>query len=88
MRTTIRLDDELLERLKAQARRENVSLTGLVNRTLRAGMQAARGRQLKRPVFREQPISMGAPRAALDKALTLAASLEDEEISRELALRK
>jgi hypothetical protein len=31
---------------------------------------------------------MGTPRAALDKALTLAASLEDEEISRELALRK
>lgn len=69
MRTTIRLDDELLERLKAQARRENVSLTGLVNRTLRAGLQAARERQAKRPVFREQPISMGAPRTALDTAL-------------------
>jgi hypothetical protein len=88
MRTTIRLDNELLARLKTQARRENVSLTGLVNRTLRAGMQAARGQQARRPKFREQAVSMGVPRVALDKALSLAASLEDEEISRELALRK
>jgi predicted DNA-binding ribbon-helix-helix protein len=35
MRVTIRLDDELLERLKAQARRENVSLTRLLNCTYR-----------------------------------------------------
>lgn len=88
MRTTIRLDDELLERLKAQARRENMSLTGLVNRTLRAGMQAARGTRARRRAYREQPVSMGAPRVVLDKALALAASLEDEEISRELAQRK
>jgi hypothetical protein len=31
---------------------------------------------------------MGAPRLALDKALALAATLEDEEIVRELTVRK
>ncbi|MGH2670416.1 MAG: ribbon-helix-helix protein, CopG family [bacterium] len=87
MRTTVRLDDELLERLKAQARRENVSLARLLNRTLRAGMQAG-ARPAKRRAYREQPHAMGAPRAALDKSLALAAALEDGEVVRELALRK
>jgi len=88
MRTTVRLDDELLEQLKAQARRENVSLTRLLNRTLRAGMRAGQARPVKRPRYRERPVSMGAPRISLDKALAAAAALEDAEIVRELALRK
>ena len=37
MRTTVRLDDALLERLKAQARAEKVSLTRMLNRALKAG---------------------------------------------------
>ena len=48
MRTTIRIDDELLERLKEQALSENVSLTKLVNRTLRAGMQRSRASARRR----------------------------------------
>ncbi|OGA11254.1 MAG: hypothetical protein A3D95_15060 [Betaproteobacteria bacterium RIFCSPHIGHO2_12_FULL_69_13] len=88
MRTTVRLDDELLERLKAQARRENLSLTRLLNRTLRAGMQAGPARAARRQRYRERPASMGSPRVALDKALAAAAALEDAEVVRELALRK
>jgi len=88
MRTTVRLDDELLERLKAQARRENVSLTRLLNRTLRAGMQARRALPAKRRAYRERPHAMGEPRVALEKSLAVAAALEDHEIVRELALRK
>jgi hypothetical protein len=88
MRTTVRVDDELLERLKAQARKENVSLTRLLNRTLKAGLQAGGARPRKQPIYGERTYSMGAPRVALDKALALAATLEDEEIVRELALRK
>jgi len=88
MRTTVRLDDTLLEQLKAQARKENVSLTRLLNRTLKAGLQAGGARRRKRPIYRERARSMGAPRVALDKALALAAALEDEEIVRELTLRK
>jgi predicted transcriptional regulator len=40
MRTTVRVDDELLAQLKAQARKENVSLTRILNRALKAGLQA------------------------------------------------
>ena len=88
MRTTIRVDDELLQQLKAQARRENVSLTRLLNRTLRTGLQAGGARARKRPPYRERAHALGAPRLPLDKALALAAALEDDEIVRELALRR
>lgn len=88
MRTTVRVEDDLLERLKAQAQREKVSLTRLINRTLKAGLQAGSVRPAKRKVYRERTHALGVPRVALDKALALAAALEDEEIARELAMRK
>ncbi len=88
MRTTVRLDDDLFERLKAEAHKENVSLTQLLNRTLRGGLQRGTGRPHRRPSFRERAHALGAPRILLDKALALAAALEDEEIVRELASRK
>jgi uncharacterized Ntn-hydrolase superfamily protein len=84
MRTTVRVDDELLERLKAQARKENVSLTRLLNRTLKAGLQAGGARRSKQPAYCEQVYSMGVPRLTLDKAHSLAAKLEDERIVRRL----
>ena len=88
MRTTIRIDDELLGKLKEEARKQNTSLTRLLDRTLRAGMQAPRGARRPRRRYREQTHAMGAPNVALDKALVLAAALEDKEIVRKLMLRK
>jgi hypothetical protein len=88
MRTTIQIDDDLLTALKEQAHRQNSSLTGVVNRTLRAGLQAAKAPVSNKPPFREQPHSMGAPKLCMDKALALAAAIEDEEISQKLLLRK
>jgi hypothetical protein len=88
MRTTVRLDDELLDRLKAQARAENVSLTRLINHALEAGLAARAARPPKRTRYREHVHALGAARVPLDKALALAAVLEDEEIARKLAARK
>ncbi|MEQ1727876.1 MAG: ribbon-helix-helix protein, CopG family [Vicinamibacterales bacterium] len=88
MRTTVRLDDELLERLKAQARSENVSLTRLLNRALRAGLKVGAARRPSRRAYRERVHPMGAPRVALDKALALAGAFEDEDIVRELTVSK
>lgn len=85
MRTTVRIDDELLARLKRRARAEGVSLTELVNRTLRAGLEAKRPR---RRAVRIRTVDMGPPRIDLDRALHLAEALEDEEILRKMALRK
>ena len=81
MRTTIQIDDELLMTLKEQARRQKSSLTHLVNQTLRAGLQAAKAPAANKPLFQERPHSMGAPKLCLNKALDLAAALEDEEIT-------
>ena len=88
MRTTVRVDDDLLEQLKARARSEKVSLGRLLNRTLRAGLKAGGARSPKPRAYREQVQDMGTPRVALEKAIALADALEDEEIVRELALRK
>ena len=46
MRTTVRIDDELLEALKEQARKEKISLTRLLDRTLRpaCGVRGPAGR--------------------------------------------
>lgn len=76
MRTTIQIDDELLVTLKEQAHRQKSSLTRLVNQTLRAGLQAAKAPVANKPLFQQQPYSMGAPKLCLDKALALAATLE------------
>jgi hypothetical protein len=88
MRTTFRIDDDLLEALKARALAERVPLTRLVNRVLRLGLSAGEGRGPKRKAYRESTHAMGEPRIDLDKALALAAGLEDEEILRKLAGRK
>jgi predicted transcriptional regulator len=88
MRTTVRVDDDLLDRLKAEARKEKMSLTRLINRTLKAGLQARGTRPRKRRTYRERTYAMGVPKVPLEKALALAAALEDEEIARKLVLRK
>ena len=88
MRSTVRIDDDLMTELKARAHAESISLTRMLNRTLRAGLVQRRpaGPQAKR--FKQKTVCMGRPRVDLDKALALVARLEDEEIARKLALRK
>ncbi len=85
MRTTVRIDSDLLAQLKEQARAEGISLAQLLNRALRAGLEA--GKPRRRPV-RIQPLDMGAPRIDLDRALHVADQLEDDEVLRKMALRK
>jgi hypothetical protein len=84
MRTTVRIDDALLGELKERSRREGVSLTTLVNRVLRRGMELPEeGSGRSRP-YREETFSMGEPSVNLDKGLALAASLEEEEVRTKL----
>ena len=87
MRTTIRIDDDLLERLKARAAQEHTSLTRLVNRVIRAGLESS-NRVADEPLHVEEIFEMGEPNADLTHAGLLAALLEDEETIRKLRLRK
>ena len=88
MRTTVRIDDALLLELKTKAAAEDISLTRLLNRTLQAGLRAEQ--QEKRPTrrHREKTHSMGVPRVDLNKALSIASELEDDEALRKARLRK
>ena len=88
MRSTVRIDDDLMMEIKERARRENVSLTRMLNRVLREGIQVSRERRSNKSRYREKTIAMGIPRADLDKALALAADIEDEEILRKMTLKK
>jgi len=85
MRTTIDLDPDVDARLRALARERRVSLRVVINDVLRVGVGGAEEvtpytMPSRRVGFR--------PEIDLDKALRLAAELEDEEILRKLELGK
>ena len=88
MRSTVRIDDDLMVELKARAGSSGLSLTRMLNRTLRDGLRAPRQQEDNSRPFEQSTFSMGAPRLSIDKAFALAATLEDEEIARKMALRK
>lgn len=88
MRSTVRIEDDLMVALRARASEEGISLTRVLNRVLRAGMAVPkRARSGARP-YRQRTFAMGQPLVDLDKALALAGRLEEEEAARKLSLRK
>ncbi len=88
MRSTLRIDDDLISAVKEEAQQRGVSMTRMINRLIRFGLESLGQNETKRKRFREQPCAMGRSRLDLDGALFLAASLEDEEILRKISLRK
>src|SRR5688572_4608579 len=75
-RTTVTLDPDVAEQLKALARRRNLSFKAVLNSTVRAGLAAERGGS--RP-FQTPTWPMGVrPGVDLTHALQMAADLEDE----------
>ncbi|MGD0899469.1 MAG: CopG family transcriptional regulator [Thermoguttaceae bacterium] len=88
MRTTVRIDDDLLRSLKEQAHRDGVSLAKLINGALRRGLHARGEKNRRVKPYREKTFDMGLPKFNLDKALAFADLLEDEEILKKLARGK
>ncbi|MCU0635669.1 MAG: hypothetical protein MUE41_12410 [Gemmatimonadaceae bacterium] len=89
MRTTIDLDETLLERLRDAAQRERTPFRSFLNRLLFEALEA-RARRPAGSVTSPKAERMGPPRAGLDldKANALAAALEDEELLRKLRERR
>jgi antitoxin component of RelBE/YafQ-DinJ toxin-antitoxin module len=81
VRTTIRLDDDLLLELKNRASQEGLTLSELVNLALRRSL--TRPKRPRRP-FRQKTRDLGRPSFDLTKANAVAAALEDAEILRKL----
>jgi plasmid stability protein len=89
MRTTLTLDDDVAAALEKKADRSGRSFKDVVNEMLRAGLEAGLVSPSPRR-YRLRPAHMGeaVPGIDIDKALRLAAGLEDEEVARKLELRK
>ncbi|HEX5471460.1 MAG TPA: hypothetical protein VFW73_06220 [Lacipirellulaceae bacterium] len=85
MRTTVRIDDDVLRALKRRAHAEKTSLTKLINSLLRGTISRSNGTPPRRS-YREKTFDMGVPKVDLTKALALAGQLEDEEIIRKMNL--
>ncbi len=81
MRTTVTLDPDTELAIRARMQREGISFKRALNETIRDGL-----RRTGEPEAVITPTHhMGRPYVDLDKALALAAGLEDDEISRKLA---
>lgn len=88
MRTTLTLDDHIAKALKALAHRTGKPLKQVVNETLQKGLAAADTRKPRPYRIKPQPLGGALPGVNIDKALRLSAALEDDEIAREIELRK
>jgi hypothetical protein len=82
MRTTLRLDDDLLFQLKKRASEEGLTLSEVVNLALRKSLGAPKR---ARRLFRQKTCDLGRPSFDVTKANAVASALEDEAILRKLA---
>lgn len=87
MRTTVTLDADVLVLLRALMRRRGLSFKAALNQAVREGLTKSASRRPR--AYRLKTWRMGyRPEVPLDRALTLAAALEDEEVVRKLSVRK
>lgn len=84
VRTTITLDPDTDAAIRRLMRERDLTFKQAVNEAIRRGISPPPPSRK----FRTRAIAMGRPAMPIDKALRLAADLEDEEIVRKLALRK
>jgi len=84
VRTTVTLEPDTDAIVRRLMRDRGLTFKQAINEAIRAGVTA----RARRRVFRTKTFDMGPPALPLDKALRLAAELEDEEVIRKLAARK
>lgn len=89
MRTTLTLDDQIAKSLQERAHQTRQSFKEVVNHALSLGLGVMEQPIQARP-YQLSAVSMGKPRAGinLDKALDVAAELENESIVHKLEARK
>ncbi len=84
MRTTVTLDPDTEALLKRRMRERGLSFKQAVNDAIRAGLSPTG----PRPRFRTPTADLGLPTVNLDRALAVAAELEDEETVRKQRVGK
>lgn len=83
-RTTVTLEPDVDAVVRRLMRQRRLTFKQALNEAIRAGAR----RTAPRSAFRTRTFDMGPPALPLDKALRLAADLEDEELIRKIAARK
>ncbi|HEX3930938.1 MAG TPA: hypothetical protein VHW64_09550 [Nocardioides sp.] len=79
MRTTVTLDDDTEQIVRARMKARHVSFKKALNDAIREAAGSPRPERFQTLVF-----DMGVPRVDLTKALQLSAELEDEELLRKM----
>jgi hypothetical protein len=87
MRTTVTLDPDVERLLRNSMRERGVSFKQALNEAIRSGLTRVNRRSSRH--FVQKSFPLGAEQYfRWEKALAVADAIEDEEISRKLALRK
>jgi hypothetical protein len=87
VRTTVTLDPDVERLIKNSMRERGISFKEALNQSARAGLLRNRHSTTKR--FAQKTYPLGASQEfRWDKALAVAAAMEDEELSRKLVLRR
>lgn len=84
MRTTVTLDSDVAALIRQRMRELGISFKEAVNDAIRASIKASSGSK----AFQVHTAAMGKPSVNLDRALQLAAEIEDEELVRKMRLGK
>ncbi len=79
MRTTVTLDADTEQLIRRRMRERGVSFKEALNEAIRSGVAGA-----SVAAFRTETASMGESRVNLDRALQIAADLEDDELLRRI----
>ncbi len=82
MRTTVTLDPDVAAMVQQLMRERGLTFKEAVNQAIRRGLGTGRGAP-SFPTYR-----LGKPNFEIDRALHVAAELEDEELARKLERRK
>lgn len=79
MRTTVTLDADVEQIIRRRMRERSLSFKAALNDTIRGAVIGA-----ETPTFQTQVASMGESRVNLDRALQVAADLEDDDLVRRM----
>jgi len=84
MRTTVTLDPDTELMIRQTMKERDISFKEALNEAIRAGLV----KPVAGPPFETDTAAMGVPLVALDRALTLAGELEDEDLVRKARVGK
>jgi hypothetical protein len=86
MRTTVTLEPDVQALIRTAMKERGISFKDAINSAIRAGLTQAKQKKRR---FVQRSFSLGGEQNfRWDKALGVAATIEDEELGRKLSLRK